>query len=67
MNTMDKMLLILLVTALTFVITVLVYNFNDKQVQPELITMFLGACGTELAAMGGIQAFKIKHKKKDGE
>lgn len=60
---MDKILKILLVTILAFVITVLVYNALGLVVQDTLINMFLGACIAELAAMGGIKAFKIKHEK----
>ena len=59
---MNKMLLILVITILLFVIAVFTYNFLDKQVQPELINMFLAACIAELTTMGGIKAFKIKHK-----
>ena len=58
--TMNKILLVVLVTGLLFVVTVLVYNFHDKQVQDSLINMFLGALTAELATMGGIKAFKIK-------
>ena len=57
---MNKMLLILLITCLTFVGIVLFYNYNDKLIQESLINNFLDIIKVELLAMGGIKAFKIK-------
>lgn len=68
MNTMDKMLLTLLITVLAFVITVLVYNYQGKFVQETLIQLFLGGIITEIATMGGIKIFKVRGEtKKDKE
>jgi|GEM_PF-3704120 len=63
MNTMDKILAVLLITVLVFAGTVIWFNFHEKQVQDSLINMFLGICAAELAAMGGIKAFKLRYQK----
>lgn len=62
---MTRIVWTLVVTLLLFTITVLVYNFMDKQVQPELIVAFFGAITGELVAMGGIKIAKVKQKKDD--
>ena len=63
MNTMDKIITILLLTVFAFVISVLYFNWNDKQVQDSLIQLFLGMIAAELTTMGGIKMLKINHSK----
>ena len=62
---MKLILVILLITVLLFAGTVVWFNFHDKQVQDSLINMFLGMCATELVAMGGIKAFKLRYQRKN--
>ena len=57
MTVTNKILVILLFTILAFVGITIFFNWNDKQIQSELINMFLGLCATELVAMGGIKIF----------
>lgn len=65
MGVMNRVLTILLITILCFVSITMFFNFNDKQVQPELINGFLALCGTELVAMGGIKIFGKQSPKKE--
>ena len=67
MNTMDKMLAVLLITVLAFTGTVIWANLNDRMIQDSLINMFLGMCAAELVAMGGIKAFKLRYRKQTKE
>ena len=62
--TMNKVIFALLLTALVFVVTVLVFNFRGVEVQDTLINMFFMMITAELATMGGIQITKkIKNGK----
>lgn len=59
---MIKIVWSLIVTLVAFTVTVLFFNYNGKQVQPELITGFIAAITGELATMGGIKVFKVRHE-----
>lgn len=66
---MEKIVWCMIFTFVIFAVIVVICNVNTIQVQDSLINMFMGTIATELATMGGIQIFKVKHPKniKDGE
>lgn len=59
---MKRIVWSLIITLVAFTVTVLFFNYNGKEVQPELITGFIVAVTGELATMGGIKVFKVRHE-----
>lgn len=62
MNTMDKVLIVVLVTVVAFVAVCFVYAWYEKPVQGELIVGFFGLVTGECGAMGWIKTTKERRE-----